>query len=371
MRGLGQNQSKSVHRLIILSVLGCIMQSLFPILSPSPLLPCGTNSLGVLHPSPQNRVQLRGASRLRGWGASTTEGTVAPGGIEASRLRGFDFFGSYHWSGFVVLVAPLLFKAIECSRILVATAFEFCAHMANFSNSRSGVRVVFASESKDDGWWQVQKWTQRVVEPIEAKRGWWSKQHRNEDDGRRKCADCGKEERGRAAYGKHYCYECWDRYRSDRDAEAWQDDRTSERTSKSRGTATAAEASISESGACGPHLSTVDERSDSTMEQAFPVVTDVAIEDGDNDLTPTEGGDKDLQEASVKGKAKPRRPPPRLWCQLLLHKQHPGFDLIPMLIGRGGCNMRDIHVATKAKVRIRGRGSGYFEVDGKVKPQFR
>jgi hypothetical protein len=35
-----------------------------------------------------------------------------------------------------------------------------------------------------------------------------------------------------------------------------------------------------------------------------------------------------------------------------------------MLIGRSGCNMREIYQATNAKIRVRGRGSGHLEVDG-------
>jgi len=42
----------------------------------------------------------------------------------------------------------------------------------------------------------------------------------------------------------------------------------------------------------------------------------------------------------------------------------PGFDLVPMLIGRGGQNMRKIANATGAKIRVRGRGSGHLEIDG-------
>eukprot|EP00929_Paragymnodinium_shiwhaense_P094897 TRINITY_DN55745_c0_g1_i1.p1 TRINITY_DN55745_c0_g1~~TRINITY_DN55745_c0_g1_i1.p1 ORF type:complete len:655 (-),score=147.89 TRINITY_DN55745_c0_g1_i1:72-2036(-) len=77
-----------------------------------------------------------------------------------------------------------------------------------------------------------------------------------------------------------------------------------------------------------------------------------------------DGGEQ--ADGKQRGGGKTRtRPPARLWCQILLHKQHPGFDMIPILIGRGGCNMREIHSVTKAKVRIRGRGSGYLEVDGK------
>ncbi len=53
----------------------------------------------------------------------------------------------------------------------------------------------------------------------------------------------------------------------------------------------------------------------------------------------------------------------RFWCHLFLTKGHPDFHLVPWLIGRFGCNMKEIHEATGAKIRIRGRGSGHREVD--------
>jgi len=56
---------------------------------------------------------------------------------------------------------------------------------------------------------------------------------------------------------------------------------------------------------------------------------------------------------------------PRLWCHIFLHKGHAGFDLVPIFIGRGGCNMRHIYSETRAKIRVRGRGSGHLEVDGR------
>lgn len=56
----------------------------------------------------------------------------------------------------------------------------------------------------------------------------------------------------------------------------------------------------------------------------------------------------------------------RLWAHIYLHMQVPGFDLVPRMIGRGGCNMRKIAEQTGAKVRIRGRGSGHLEIDGKA-----
>lgn len=60
-----------------------------------------------------------------------------------------------------------------------------------------------------------------------------------------------------------------------------------------------------------------------------------------------------------------RRPAARFWAHIFLHRRHPAFDIVPILIGRMGNNMRDIFAATNAKLRIRGRGSGHLEVDGK------
>mmetsp|Transcript_10804 Transcript_10804/g.20978 ORF Transcript_10804/g.20978 Transcript_10804/m.20978 type:complete len:668 (+) Transcript_10804:105-2108(+) len=54
----------------------------------------------------------------------------------------------------------------------------------------------------------------------------------------------------------------------------------------------------------------------------------------------------------------------RLWAHIHLHMMVPGFDLVPRLIGRKGCNMRKIAESTGAKIRIRGRGSGHLEIDG-------
>lgn len=55
----------------------------------------------------------------------------------------------------------------------------------------------------------------------------------------------------------------------------------------------------------------------------------------------------------------------RLWAHIHLHMRATGFDLVPMLIGRGGCNVKRIVEATGAKIRVRGRGSGHLEIDGK------
>ena len=56
---------------------------------------------------------------------------------------------------------------------------------------------------------------------------------------------------------------------------------------------------------------------------------------------------------------------PRLWIHIFLHKLHREFDLVPMLIGRDGSNVKAIYMRTDAKVRIRGRGSGHLEVTHK------
>lgn len=54
---------------------------------------------------------------------------------------------------------------------------------------------------------------------------------------------------------------------------------------------------------------------------------------------------------------------PRRWCCFYLRMADvPDFDLVPMIIGRGGRNTRDIAAAADAKVRVRGQGSGHLEV---------
>lgn len=61
---------------------------------------------------------------------------------------------------------------------------------------------------------------------------------------------------------------------------------------------------------------------------------------------------------------------PRLWAHIYLHMQGvPEFDLVPRLIGRGGCNMKKISEETKAKIRVRGQGSGHLEENGRGGPK--
>eukprot|EP00441_Pelagodinium_beii_P033862 CAMPEP_0197639212 /NCGR_PEP_ID=MMETSP1338-20131121/13902_1 /TAXON_ID=43686 ORGANISM="Pelagodinium beii, Strain RCC1491" /NCGR_SAMPLE_ID=MMETSP1338 /ASSEMBLY_ACC=CAM_ASM_000754 /LENGTH=503 /DNA_ID=CAMNT_0043211907 /DNA_START=51 /DNA_END=1559 /DNA_ORIENTATION=- len=68
------------------------------------------------------------------------------------------------------------------------------------------------------------------------------------------------------------------------------------------------------------------------------------------------------EQTNATRRSKVRRPHgQRLWCHVFLNKRHPEFDLVPMLIGRKGHNMHQIHKATNAKVRVRGRGSGHLE----------
>ena len=72
-----------------------------------------------------------------------------------------------------------------------------------------------------------------------------------------------------------------------------------------------------------------------------------------------------LSNQTKEGKWVWKRPPRRLWVHIFLFKHHADFDLVPVLIGRQGVHMSKIFTATGAKLRIRGRGSGHLEVDGK------
>jgi len=95
---------------------------------------------------------------------------------------------------------------------------------------------------------------------------------------------------------------------------------------------------------------------------------------GDGDDSSSEEGGKVGEEEEGRSEATDaerearrvwRRPAARLWAHIFLHKRHPDFPLVPMLIGRGGRNMSNIFCATNAKLRIRGKGSGHLEVDGR------
>jgi len=48
----------------------------------------------------------------------------------------------------------------------------------------------------------------------------------------------------------------------------------------------------------------------------------------------------------------------KLWCHLYLDEKMllEGFDLVPMIIGKGGMNLRNIFKKTGVKIRVRGRG---------------
>lgn len=66
-----------------------------------------------------------------------------------------------------------------------------------------------------------------------------------------------------------------------------------------------------------------------------------------------------------------RRGGDRLWCHIFLNPDmlDPEFALVPKLIGKSGCNTRDIFEATGTHVRVRGKGSGHRETNnGKEAP---
>ena len=57
------------------------------------------------------------------------------------------------------------------------------------------------------------------------------------------------------------------------------------------------------------------------------------------------------------------RPEARIWAHVFLFQYHPASDLVPRLIGNRGINTRSINKETRAKIRIRGAGSGHLEVE--------
>lgn len=88
----------------------------------------------------------------------------------------------------------------------------------------------------------------------------------------------------------------------------------------------------------------------------------------------TVGAQSKANEAVPSAKNRRGRGEARLWCEILLDRMRDhlqlcslehDFELVPMLIGVKGQKMLRIHAETKAKIRIRGRGSGHLEVDDK------
>lgn len=71
--------------------------------------------------------------------------------------------------------------------------------------------------------------------------------------------------------------------------------------------------------------------------------------------------------------SQPKRPGEskgRLWCHLYVNSEmvRGGFDLNKRIIGPRGSYTRNIFEATSAKIRLRGRGSGHHEMNGKEAP---
>eukprot|EP00930_Biecheleria_cincta_P051234 TRINITY_DN3638_c0_g1_i3.p1 TRINITY_DN3638_c0_g1~~TRINITY_DN3638_c0_g1_i3.p1 ORF type:complete len:433 (-),score=83.62 TRINITY_DN3638_c0_g1_i3:316-1614(-) len=61
---------------------------------------------------------------------------------------------------------------------------------------------------------------------------------------------------------------------------------------------------------------------------------------------------------------------PKVWCCFFIDSVmcRPGFQLIKKVIGHGGNNTRRIFEKTAAKIRLRGRGSGHLEANGREAP---
>jgi len=69
--------------------------------------------------------------------------------------------------------------------------------------------------------------------------------------------------------------------------------------------------------------------------------------------------------ASARGDGPPAgRARSKLWCHLYLDRTmlRKGFDLNKKIIGRGGENTKGIFDTTRAKIRLRGKGSGHIEI---------
>jgi len=63
-----------------------------------------------------------------------------------------------------------------------------------------------------------------------------------------------------------------------------------------------------------------------------------------------------------------RRSRQRLVCHMYLDQRHSDFDIVPMLIGRGGNTLREIAESYNVKVRVRGKGSKHKEINGEGAP---
>ena len=72
----------------------------------------------------------------------------------------------------------------------------------------------------------------------------------------------------------------------------------------------------------------------------------------------------EAEELRQQKQLSPAEPKPfqrkQLWCHIFLNNRDPDFELVPLVIGQAGCHLRKIYQATGAKIRIRGRGSGFL-----------
>lgn len=99
-----------------------------------------------------------------------------------------------------------------------------------------------------------------------------------------------------------------------------------------------------------------------SVPSAFIATARTSISSRTSGLDVQVAGDSANDESPAEAKAPHLSGGARLWAHIFLSRPHPEFDLVPMLIGKSGKHIVNIHFQTQAKIRIRGQGSGHKEV---------
>jgi hypothetical protein len=95
--------------------------------------------------------------------------------------------------------------------------------------------------------------------------------------------------------------------------------------------------------------------------------TSAGVSDTSNSVTACAEQRKDERSSTRASRPSRSAKHSRLWCHINLDEQMTKncFELVPILLGHGGQHIRGIWEATGAKVRVRGRGSGHKEPNGR------